>query len=160
MTILTPLPPARLTARLDSGGSHAFLRVVRPGEQPRGRVVTYPRRPATRPRAVACEQSHAPDLHGSRLTPRGRLVVAMLWVVLAAAAASAVLLPRTGTTDVGKVETTTVVVEAGDTMWGLARSIDAEADPRAVIDTIVELNGLRSGADIRPGDVLLVPVGP
>jgi hypothetical protein len=45
-------------------------------------------------------------------------------------------------------------------MWALARSIDSEADPRVVVDTIVELNGLRSGADIRAGDVLLVPVTP
>jgi hypothetical protein len=45
-------------------------------------------------------------------------------------------------------------------VWALARSIDSTADPRALVDTIVELNGLRSGADIRPGDVLLVPASP
>jgi nucleoid-associated protein YgaU len=109
---------------------------------------------------VPCERSYAADLHGSRLTARGRLVVALLWAVLAAAAAFAFLRPGAGATDVEQVETTTVVVEAGDTMWALARSIDSEADPRVVVDTIVELNGLRSGADIRAGDVLLVPVTP
>ena len=40
----------------------------------------------------------------------------------------------------------------------LASSVDSEEDPRAVVDAIVELNGLRSGADIRAGDVLIVPV--
>jgi nucleoid-associated protein YgaU len=85
-------------------------------------------------------------------------VVALLWVVLAAAAAFAFLRPGAGSTDLEQVETTTVVVEAGDTMWALASSVDSEEDPRAVVDAIVELNGLRSGADIRAGDVLIVPV--
>jgi nucleoid-associated protein YgaU len=136
MTTLTPLAPPRLAVR------------VGPVRSPR------------RPRAVPCERSHAADLHGSRLTPRGRLVVALLWVVLAGAAAFAFLRPGTGFTDVGQVETTTVVVEAGDTMWALARTVDSGADPRSVVDAIVELNGLRSGADIRAGDVLIVPVAP
>ena len=136
MTTLTPLPPPRLTVRVG------------------------PVRSGRRPRAVPCERSYAADLHGSRLTARGRLVVALLWAVLAAAAAFAFLRPGAGATDVEQAETTAVVVEAGDTMWALARSIDSEADPRVVVDTIVELNGLRSGADIRAGDVLLVPVTP
>ncbi|MGH8824466.1 MAG: LysM peptidoglycan-binding domain-containing protein [Jiangellaceae bacterium] len=85
-------------------------------------------------------------------------MVALLWIVLVAAAALAVLRPGAGSTDVGRLDTTTVVVESGDTMWGLARSIDAQADPRAVVDAIVELNGLPSGADIHPGDVLVVPL--
>ncbi len=55
------------------------------------------------------------------------------------------------------MDTTTVVVEAGDTMWALAKSLDADADPRVVVDAIVELNELRSAADIHPGNVLVVP---
>jgi hypothetical protein len=136
MTTLTTLVPPRLTVRVDAGP------------------------PRVRPRALPCERSYAADLHGSRLTARGRLVVALLWVMLAAAAAFAFLRPGAGFTDVGQLETTTVVVEAGDTMWGLARSIDSGSDPRAMVDAIVELNGLRSGADIRAGDVLLVPASP
>jgi nucleoid-associated protein YgaU len=137
MTTLTTLPPPpRLTVRVDAGP------------------------PRVRPRARPCERSYAADLHVSRLTARGRVAVALLWVLLAAAAVFAFLRPGAGSTDVGQVETTTVVIEAGDTVWALARSIDSAADPRAMVDTIVELNGLRSGADIRPGDVLLVPTSP
>jgi nucleoid-associated protein YgaU len=136
MTTLTTFPPPRLTVRVDAGP------------------------PRVRPRALPCERSYAADLHGSRLTVRGRVLVALLWVVLAAAAVFAFLRPGAGSTDVEQIETTTVVIEAGDTMWALARSIDSGADPRALVDTIVELNGLRSGADIRPGDVLLVPAAP
>ena len=40
---------------------------------------------------------------------------------------------------------------------GLARSIDATADPRVLVDAMVDLNGLGSAADIHPGDVLVVP---
>ncbi|HMG29052.1 MAG TPA: LysM peptidoglycan-binding domain-containing protein [Jiangellaceae bacterium] len=134
MTTLTLVPPAR----------------------PVGRVAPVPS--AARPRPVQCERSHAADLRGSRLSPRGRLVVALLWIVLAAAGAFAFLRPGAGSTEVGQADTTTVVVEAGDTMWALARSLDTDADPRVVVDAIVELNGLRSGADIHPGDVLVVPL--
>lgn len=136
MTTLTTLAPPRLAVRVDAGP------------------------PPVRPRALPCERSYAADLHGSRLTARGRALVALLWVLLAAAAVFAFLRPGAGSTDVGQVETTTVVIEAGDTVWALARSIDSGADPRALVDTIVELNGLRSGSDIRPGDVLLVPAAP
>ncbi len=134
MTTLTLVPPARPVGRVGPVAS------------------------AAGPRPVPCERSYAADLHGSRLSPRGRLVVALLWIVLAAAGAFAFLRPGAGSTEVGQVDTTTVVVEAGDTMWALARSLDADADPRVVVDAIVELNGLRSGADIHPGDVLVVPV--
>jgi hypothetical protein len=48
-------------------------------------------------------------------------------------------------------------VEPGTTLWGLARSIDATADPRVLVDAMVDLNGLGSAADIHPGDVLVVP---
>ena len=134
MTTLTLVPPAR----------------------PVGRVAPVPS--AGGPRPVPCGQSYAADLRGSRLSPRGRLVVAFLWIVLAAAGAFAFLRPGAGSTEVGQVDTTTVVVEAGDTMWALAKSLDADADPRVVVDAIVELNDLRSGADIHPGNVLVVPL--
>jgi len=167
MTI-TLLPPARPTARLVPAPSQRPLRVVRPVEEappgavppvqpPRRHAGAQPhRRSALRPRAVACEQSYAADLHGSRLTRRGRLVVTAVWLLLAAFAAVGILRPGLAA-DPAPEGTTTVVVQPGDTMWALARALDAEADPRAVVDTIVELNGLRSGADIHPGDVLLVP---
>jgi nucleoid-associated protein YgaU len=49
-----------------------------------------------------------------------------------------------------------VVVQQGDTLWSIASSLDGDRDVRAVVDEIQELNGLR-GADVRPGQILLLP---
>lgn len=108
------------------------------------------------PRPVGCEQSYAADLHGSRLTRRGRLVVAGVWLLLATAAAVGVLRPQF-TATAAPSQTATVVVEPGDTLWGLAAAAGGSVDPRVTVGAIIDLNDLRSGGDIHPGDVLLVP---
>ena len=126
-------------------------RVVRPVSAP------APGRRAGWPRPVACERSYEGDLHGSRLTQRGRLVVTAVWVLLAAVAALGMLRPGLAA-DPAPQGTTTVVVQPGDTLWQLARGLDTTADPRTTIDAILELNDLRSGADIAAGDVLVVPL--
>jgi nucleoid-associated protein YgaU len=141
-TVTTTALPTRAV-----GPSIRSARVVRPAR---------PIGPRTRSRAVRCETSVRPDLLGSRLTPRGRLVVAVMWLVLAIIAAVPFLRAGEGRPDQVAVRST-VVVEPGDTLWGLAREIDAAADPRPLVAAIVELNGLRSGAEIQPGDVLVVP---
>jgi len=52
------------------------------------------------------------------------------------------------------------VVESGDTLWGLARSlVGDEGDPRPVVERIRELNGLGT-ATIDPGMRLRLPVRP
>jgi nucleoid-associated protein YgaU len=108
------------------------------------------------PRAARCAHSSAPDLRGSRLTARGKAVVALIWLVLAAVAAVPITQWDSASSN-RPMATTTVVVEPGATLWELARSLDANADPRLLVDAIVELNGLGSGANIHPGDVLVVP---
>jgi nucleoid-associated protein YgaU len=153
MTTLTTLPQLPMSApvRRSAAGRR---RVVRGAQwQAAGPLST---RPAS-PRAVRCAHSFEPDLHGSRLTARGRLLVTFGWLVLALAAAVPIMRAGDATTH-QQGPSTTVVVEPGGTLWEVARSIDAAADPRELVDAIVELNGLRSGADLRPGDVLVVPV--
>ena len=81
-------------------------------------------------------------------------MVVLVWLLMAAVAA----LPLFRSADVElPASTTTIVVEPGDTLWTLADEIDPKANPRTMVDAIVELNGLRSGGDIHPGDQLVVP---
>jgi LysM repeat protein len=54
--------------------------------------------------------------------------------------------------------TATVTVQAGDTLWGLAQTINPGADPRALIAEIRELNGLAQSG-LTPGQVLVIPAG-
>jgi nucleoid-associated protein YgaU len=49
-----------------------------------------------------------------------------------------------------------VVVQQGDTLWSIARSVAGEEDVRAVIDAIQELNDLED-ATLHPGQVLRLP---
>lgn len=127
-----------------------------------GRVVAPARRrtargTATAPRPVPCDRSYAPDLHGSRLTRRGRLAVGLVWAVLLAAMAVMIARPAEPP---APAATTTVVVQPGDTLWSLAGDVLPAADRRVTVDQITELNGIRSAGEIRPGDVLVVPVVP
>lgn len=51
------------------------------------------------------------------------------------------------------------VVDSGDTLWGIAeRQVKSALDPRAIVLTIQNLNGL-DGAMIHPGQVLILPQG-
>ena len=99
-----------------------------------------------------------------RLTRRGRRLARTVIVVLALVAALALSVAGRG--GVGQAgdgpavpATTTVVVQPGQTLWQVARSVAHDADPRETVARIQELNGL-SGADaatLRPGQTLVVP---
>lgn len=88
------------------------------------------------------------------LTTRGRVVVALLWVVIVVAAGFGVT--RAWETS-EPVPTQTVVVSPGDTLWGLAVEARPGDDPRATIARIVEINSFGPWHDVHPGDELLVP---
>ena len=55
-------------------------------------------------------------------------------------------------------ETVAVHVAEGESLWQLARRAAPQADPGAVVERIVEVNGLESAA-VTPGQVVLVPTG-
>ncbi len=50
------------------------------------------------------------------------------------------------------------VVRRGDTVWGIARSLAGDGDPRPIVDRIIRDNRLRD-ATIVPGERLRVPSG-
>ena len=107
------------------------------------------------PRPLPCDRSYEPDLHGSRLTRRGKVVVGAIWLVFAMAIVFMVSRPAEVPMP---AETATVTVTSGDTLWELAGDVAPDVDPRVTVEQIIELNGLRSAGDIHPGDLLLVPM--
>jgi LysM repeat protein len=136
--------------RLRTTGGEEAVR-ARPGR--RGRPGRHPG--SGRPRPVACDRSYETDLHGSRLTRRGKVVVAAVWLVFAVAIAFMVSRPAEVPLP---AETATVTVMSGDTLWALAGDVAPGADPRITVEQIMELNGLQSAGDIHPGDLLVVPL--
>jgi len=113
--------------------------------------------PGTRP---------APRRNTVRLTRRGRLAVTLMltavslslavlaWLAIAARAAQA----ADGGQSPGAVyqNLTSVVVHPGQTLWSIASQAEPTADPRAVMQQIIELNALR-GTSVVPGQRLWVP---
>lgn len=102
-----------------------------------------------------------------RLTRRGRLVlgvfavmvaaglVTVFWLGVAGGAQAASHRLRPGAAYRGMTQ---VVVRPGQTLWSIASRAEPAADPRVVIQQIIETNALR-GAVIQPGESLWVPKG-
>jgi len=98
-----------------------------------------------------------------RLTRRGRRLARTSVIVLALVVVA--LLSLAGRGGVGQATdapaqsaTTTVVVQPGQTLWQVARSVSTDADPRETLARIQELNGLSgAGAVLHPGQQLVVP---
>ena len=110
--------------------------------------------------------AHAAAVPGPiRLTRRGRIVVGVLLVIVVAGVAALIWLAVAGRAQAaGRVRPGTpvthtmlrVVVRPGQTLWSIAAQADPAADPRIVIQQIVDDNAL-SGTGIRAGQVLWVP---
>ena len=95
-----------------------------------------------------------------RLTRRGRRVLAVLASVPAIVALSIAIISGGGalaTSDSGAgAAFEKVTVMPGDTLWSIAEEAAPGADPRDVVDAIVRLNALPSGA-LAVGQTLALP---
>lgn len=92
-----------------------------------------------------------------RLTPRGR-GIALLVLLAAIFGLGLVFGSQANGADAAPapVEHPSVVVQPGQTLWGIARSIAPERDPRVTISAIRDLNAMPT-AEIQSGQVLLLP---
>jgi nucleoid-associated protein YgaU len=178
VAVVRPVPARTASARSSAPGGRVPSSVapaagrrdpVRPGGRPaRGEGVTAARpvrggcapEPVARPgagRSTTRDPERVPA--PLRLTRRGRRVVAGLSVAIGLSiAAGTVVTIELGGADGGLrlAGASTVVVEPGDTLWDIARSVAPDEDARAVVDAIVELNGLDS-VDLMPGAELQLP---
>jgi LysM domain len=121
---------------------------------------------ATPDRIMAPARPRAPETSPGpvRLTRRGRIVFGGLAIALAAAAvcvlslslAGGALASSNGPARAGYQGMRQVVVEPGQTLWSIAASAEPSADPRIVIQQIVETNSL-VGATLYAGEQLWVP---
>ena len=99
-----------------------------------------------------------------RLTRRGRVVVTVLLAVLALVAVGLTAAARAQAASSGisaaalKHSMTRVIVQPGQTLWGIALRADPGADPGMIVQEIVDINAL-PGIVLQPGQELWVPRG-
>lgn len=108
-----------------------------------------------RPRATT--RSAGPAAGTLRLTARGRAVLTVLALLLAAwvAGPSGAFAGGPGEAE----EVTAVTIGAGDTLWDIASAVARpDQDVRDVVARIADLNGLE-GSGLVAGEQLLVPAG-
>ena len=92
-----------------------------------------------------------------RLTKRGRFVVILATLI----AFTAFLAPTLTTSaraslDQASNKSQLIVVSPGETLWTIASRVNPEADPRAVIEEIKNLNVL-NGSNLYAGQILRLP---
>ncbi len=93
-----------------------------------------------------------------RLTRRGRLVLTVLFLALLLAVFTVFGSTSAASRDAGQpTPTRTVMVQEGDTLWGLAAAVAEPGEVREMVHQIEQLNAL-SGASVHVGQELAVPV--
>ena len=102
-----------------------------------------------------------------RLTRRGRIVVAVLITASMVLVAALAWLAGTAKADVAGSgvpssavyhSLRSVVVMPGQSLWSIATQYEPAADPRSVIQEMIDLNAL-SGTSVQPGERLWLPRG-
>jgi hypothetical protein len=89
------------------------------------------------------------------LTAVSLLLATLAWMAVAARAQAAGSGPPPGAV---YQNLTSVVVHPGQTLWSIALQAEPSADPRVVMQEIIDLNALQSGS-VEPGQRLWVPRG-
>ncbi|MGY1814680.1 LysM peptidoglycan-binding domain-containing protein [Blastococcus sp. SYSU D00820] len=152
---LLPPPPVVRAVPARPAGREVDAGAARPAARPGGRPVRLAGAP--RPVRGGCAAPAGPA--PLRLTRRGRRLVAALGIVAGVGAAVLVSEVVGGGAGAGLelAGGESVVVQPGDTVWSIATEVSGgEADVRAVVDAIEELNDLE-GAVLVPGQVLQLP---
>jgi len=99
-----------------------------------------------------------------RLTRRGRRLARTVMVALSLviALSSAVFghISASNASSAATRATSTVIVQPGQTMWGLASTVAPNDDPRDTIARIADLNNLSYSqvSAVHPGQRLIVPI--
>jgi nucleoid-associated protein YgaU len=112
-----------------------------------------------RPRATRAAKPVAarPVAAPVRLTRRGRLVITLLFLGAVLAAFTIFGATSAATGEAGEpVPTRTVVVDEGDTLWGIASSVAEPGEVREMVHRIQELNALPT-AGVYVGQRIAVP---
>jgi nucleoid-associated protein YgaU len=110
-----------------------------------------------RPVRVGCARpTHAATPAPLRLTGRGRVLVTVLALALGVALAAVLGAAVDGGGGLRLAGESTVVVQPGDTVWGIASSVSGDEDVRAVVYEIQHLNHL-GDAPLVPGQILRLP---
>lgn len=124
-------------------------------------------RGAQRPQLRVVRAVPAPVASGVRLTRRGRAVVKILVVLaillvtgLAWLAGAAKVQAAGSGAPAGSVyrHLTAMVVRPGESLWTLAMQAQPHADPRVVVQQIIDVNALHSST-VWAGERLWVPKG-
>jgi hypothetical protein len=114
--------------------------------------------PSARRTAVRRRISQAPVYRRRRALALAAVATLVVVLVLLAGAISARLAggghPSSAVGAPSRIASQEWVVQPGDTLWSIAAELAPDADPRAVVDRLIDANG---GAPIQVGQHLVLP---
>ena len=139
-TISAPTRPTRFT--VSTGRTSATYS--------RGAPISPASRVATRAPRVTATSTPVRLTHRGRVTAFVASLAALLAVVVGAGQMA------DASNEASTVQSSRVVVQSGETLWGIAKDVAPGHDPRLVISQIRDLNDLGTRS-IVPGQTLVVP---
>jgi len=107
------------------------------------------------PSGVATRAS-ATSSNDVRLTRRGRLVIRIVSLMLAAGVGASLVTFATGSDVSASSSTVTYTVQPGDTLWSIAGRLQPKADRRDTVATLLQINPTAAGG-LDAGQALRVP---
>lgn len=116
---------------------------------------SYGTRSTSRPAPVAVEAEEALFSPAAMAAMVAAVLIAALLALGIGAGAFSSLVPTPGAEPIAASQGRVVMVEAGDSVWSIARSIQPDGDLRPLVHRIVQANG---SAPLQPGQELVVPV--
>lgn len=161
MALTATVAPATVPSSPRPGGLAPSPSAVpgRPASRPRRREAPR-RRTKAGPVGVSHRAPARPDPARStraRLTPRG-VLACWLAAIAAVVVATFGFAHGMGSTTPVVAGAQSVTVQAGGSLWDVARQVNPDVDPRVTIAAIRQANGLGPAELVQPGTTLAVPV--
>lgn len=117
-------------------------------------LILHPERRSPTPTHVSVRSAGAPRVSAETYRRRRLAMAALVLGLVLGVASMGHEADASRTPEARVADSVTYVVQPGDTLWGIARRLSPEGDPRPLVHVLDDIAG---GARLQPGQRLILP---